>query len=56
MKKILCIGGVTTDIILSPVDSLPPPGVLRAVQSAVSSYGLISWQELCGGGQAPQPV
>ncbi len=30
--------------------------ILRAVQSAVSSYGLISWQELCGGGQAPQPV
>ncbi len=39
MKKILCIGGVTTDIILSPVDSLPPPGVLRAVQSASTHVG-----------------
>lgn len=30
--------------------------ILRAVQAAESAYGLISWQELCGGGQAPQPV
>lgn len=33
MTKILCIGSVTTDVILRPVDSLPPPGTLHAVES-----------------------
>lgn len=30
-KKILCIGCVTTDMILSPVEQLPAPGVLQSV-------------------------
>ncbi|MEG1640739.1 MAG: carbohydrate kinase family protein [Ruthenibacterium sp.] len=39
MKKILCIGGVTADIIVSPVDSVPEPGTLRAVQSTSMHVG-----------------
>lgn len=31
MKKILCIGSVTTDLILSPVEALPEPGVLKSI-------------------------
>ena len=29
MKKICCIGSVTTDVIVSPVDALPPAGTLQ---------------------------
>lgn len=36
-KKVLCIGGVTTDVIVSPVDSLPQPGLLKSVNS-ISTY------------------
>ena len=39
MKRILCIGSVTTDIIVSPVDSLPAPGTLQAVQNTASFVG-----------------
>lgn len=39
MKKVLCIGSVTTDLILSPVDALPPPGTLQAVRSASTHVG-----------------
>lgn len=33
MKRILCIGSVTTDILVSTVDNFPKPGVLQAVQN-----------------------
>ncbi|MBQ8732251.1 MAG: carbohydrate kinase family protein [Oscillospiraceae bacterium] len=33
MKKVLCLGSVTTDIFVRPVDELPPPGVLKKVSS-----------------------
>ena len=39
MKKILCIGSVTTDIIVSPVDHLPPPGTLQAVRGTSMHVG-----------------
>lgn len=39
MSKIVCIGSVTTDIIVSPVDSVPPPGTLRAVKSTSTHVG-----------------
>ena len=39
MKKILCIGSVTTDIMLSPVDALPRPGVLQAVGTSSIHVG-----------------
>lgn len=39
MEKILCIGSVTTDIIVSPADSIPPPGTLRAVNSTSMHVG-----------------
>ena len=32
MKKVLCIGSVTCDIIVRPIDALPPPGVLQSVE------------------------
>jgi len=31
VKKVLSVGCVTTDLILSPVEALPPPGVLKKV-------------------------
>ncbi len=31
MKKVLCIGSVTTDVIVTPVNDIPKPGTLRAV-------------------------
>jgi len=31
MKKTVCIGSVTTDILISPVDNLPAPGVLQSI-------------------------
>ena len=39
MKKILCVGSVTTDVIVSPVDSLPNPGELRAISSVSTHVG-----------------
>lgn len=39
MKKICCIGSVTTDIILSPVDVLPAPGVLQRVSHSSVHVG-----------------
>ncbi len=39
MKKVLCIGSVTTDVIVSPADSVPTPGTLRAVDSVSTHVG-----------------
>ena len=39
MKKILCVGSVTTDIIVSPVDRIPPSGTLQAVGSTSMHVG-----------------
>ena len=39
MKKICCIGSVTTDIILSPVDALPAPGKLQKIAGASTHVG-----------------
>ncbi len=39
MKKILSIGSVTTDVIVSPADSIPTPGTLRAVDSVSTHVG-----------------
>ncbi|MBP3389106.1 MAG: carbohydrate kinase family protein [Clostridia bacterium] len=39
MKKILCIGSVTTDVIVSPADSIPTPGTLRYVDSVSTHVG-----------------
>ena len=39
MKRVLCIGSVTTDIIVSPVDNLPTPGTLQAVSNTASFVG-----------------
>ena len=39
MTKILCIGSVTTDVIITPADSIPPPGTLRAVKSVSLHVG-----------------
>lgn len=39
MKKILCIGSVTVDIMVKPVSSVPAPGTLRAVQSISNHVG-----------------
>ena len=39
MKKILCIGSVTTDVIVTPADTIPTPGTLRAVESVSTHVG-----------------
>lgn len=39
MKKILCCGSVTTDILVKPVDSVPTPGTLRSVDSITTCVG-----------------
>jgi sugar/nucleoside kinase (ribokinase family) len=39
MKKVLCIGSVTSDVIVSPADSVPAPGTLRAVNSITMHAG-----------------
>lgn len=39
MKKIICIGSVTTDVIVTPADSIPTPGTLRAVKSVSTHVG-----------------
>jgi sugar/nucleoside kinase (ribokinase family) len=38
-KKILCIGCVTADIIVTPADSIPTPGTLRAVDNVTTHVG-----------------
>lgn len=39
MKKILCCGSVTADILVKPVDSIPTPGTLRSVESITTCVG-----------------
>ena len=39
MKKILCIGSVTTDVIVTPANDVPPPGTLRAVDGVATHVG-----------------
>lgn len=39
MKKILCIGSVTVDIIVKPASTVPAPGTLRAVESVSTLVG-----------------
>ena len=39
MKKVLCIGSVTTDVIVNPADSVPPAGTSRAVDSVTTHVG-----------------
>ncbi len=39
MKRILCIGSVTADVIIKPADSLPASGTLRAVESISTHMG-----------------
>jgi len=39
MKKVLCIGSVTVDVIVRPADSVPQPGTLRAVDSVTTHVG-----------------
>lgn len=39
MKKILSIGCVTTDMILSPVEAMPAPGVLKSVDNLSMHVG-----------------
>lgn len=39
MKTILCIGSITTDVIVKTVDNLPPPGVLQAVDGIKTRVG-----------------
>ena len=39
MKKVACIGSVTTDILLKPVDGMPAPGVLQSVNGMEMHVG-----------------
>lgn len=39
MKKIACIGSITTDIIVSPADNIPTAGTLRAVERVEMHVG-----------------
>ena len=39
LKKILCIGSVTTDVIVTPADTIPTPGTLRYVDSVSTHVG-----------------
>jgi sugar/nucleoside kinase (ribokinase family) len=39
MKKVLCVGSVTTDVIVTPTDSIPKPGTLQAVDSITTHVG-----------------
>jgi sugar/nucleoside kinase (ribokinase family) len=39
MKKILCIGSVTVDIMVMPASTVPTPGTLRAVESVSTHVG-----------------
>lgn len=39
MKKVLCIGSVTTDVMIKPVDHLPTPGALQFIDSTAMFVG-----------------
>lgn len=39
MKKILCVGSVTTDVIVTPADEIPVLGTLKAVDSISTHVG-----------------
>ncbi len=39
MKKVLCIGSGTTDVIIKPVDALPTPGELQFIDSSSMFVG-----------------
>ena len=39
MKKIACIGSATMDVMVSPVDEMPPAGTLYAVENT----SLLKW-------------
>ena len=39
MKKVLCIGSVTTDVIIKPVDHVPNPGELQYIDSSSMFVG-----------------
>lgn len=39
MKKVLCIGSVTVDVIIRPANSIPTPGTLRAVEAVTTHVG-----------------
>ena len=39
MKKVLCIGSVTPDVIIKPVDALPTPGELQFIDSSSMFVG-----------------
>lgn len=39
VKKILCVGSVTVDIIIQHASTVPPPGTLRSVENITSHVG-----------------
>lgn len=39
MKRIACIGSVTTDILVKPADAIPAPGVLQSVETVQMHVG-----------------
>ena len=39
MKNVLCVGSITTDIILKPVDTFPEPGKIQYIDSASMFVG-----------------
>ncbi len=39
MKKILCLGSVTVDVLVHPVDALPSPGILQGVEGVTALPG-----------------
>ena len=39
MKKVLCIGSLTTDVIVNPASTVPDPGTLRGVESITTHVG-----------------
>ena len=39
MKKVLCIGSVTTDVMIKPVDNLPTPGALQFIDNTSMFVG-----------------
>lgn len=39
LKRILCAGSVTADVIVTPADSIPTPGTLRAVDGVSTHVG-----------------
>lgn len=56
MKKILCIGSITTDIIVTPADSIPDPGTLRAVNSITQHTGGCAMNAAAALGKLGVPV